>query len=716
MRSLPSHPSLLPLLLLLLSLLSLHLSPTLSADCVVDHHPMTLLTFDLSTPSAAAVHRESVKMQPVDATMAKLAAIKGRVAVISIAGGYRSGKSFFLNQLLPRASAEQRGHFMVGDTTEAQTEEVQVHVIPGCALQSFGLQDSDLTVLFMDTPGLYSPNRPVVFDSQLLALLNLLSSVVLYNNKGVVERTDIDQLSAAMETAFLLSFFSSRNGEQQRVDLDRPHLLWLLQSLALTLTTTSEKEYLLLKLNQTDQGRKGAASYYDRFTRFFASIDARVFPYPSEHTKDLDKLQELTWEELTQEYRGAIEGFRPMVVSRAFVKKVGGAELTGELLVDLVKTWVEIMAVKVADLTEQGTEVLMREIIKKEVERAKETYQQQMSAVALPTPRARLQEKSDEVVRAITRGKEVMARYMRDVHDAIQPLLVAFQQQNDALLVKEGTKLTELAASVLSYGQAEVQKLQAKGGVYGVEQLDSLEKDMEARWSAGVAKSSEAGQSLAGEHKDGWSVPWGKLKAQSKAGNSATSLSLCMQRAQLVHDYYQTRSPLLDWQTDDEFRALINKLSTSSEPIPPHILGDADDVVCAGEGQLNEDVQSLYSDTARAFAHTHRLQLAMVTMMQVGLLMLSVYAVRKVSTYINALGGGALRAREVDAAEGSNCYLMLLGAVVAGGLAKTGVDGVWSGMLAWSMALVLLSAGGLALKLRMKTKEQRSKDLHENSP
>ena len=499
------------------------------------------------------------------------------------------------------------------------------------------------------------------------------------------------------------------------MDLDRPHLLWLLQSLQLNMTTATEREYLLLKLNQTDQGRKGSHSYYDRFTRFFASIDAKAFPYPSEHTKDLDKLQGLQWDELTPEYRTAIETFRPMVVERAFVKKVGGAEMTGELMVDMVRTWVEIMAVKVADLTEQGTEVLLREIIKKEVERARDTYQQQMSAVSLPQSRPRLQEKSDEVVRGITRGKEVMARYVREVNDAVQPLFAAIRDQNDALLKQEGTKLTELAQSVLSYGRTELQQLSAKGTVFGADELEAVEREMEARWTAGVGKSSEAAQSIAADFKAEWSAPWGKLKLQGKAGNSANSLSSCLQRAHLVHEYYQTRSPLLDWQSEDEFKSLIKALSTTDEPIPARILRGAEDVVCAGEGMQSSDVMNLYSDTARAFKHTHRIQLAMVTMVQIGLAVLTVYALRKVSTYINALGGGSLRAREVDAAEGSNCYLMLLGAVIAGWLGKTGVDGVWSVVVAWSMAAVLGVAGSLALKLRMKTKEQRSKDLHENA-
>ena len=716
LSSLP-FSSQLPLLLLFLLSLCILPVPSLSADCEVDHTPQTLITFDLSHPGGES-NQGTVKMNLVEPTLAKLSGIKGRVAVISIAGGYRTGKSFFLNQLLPPMSkgtgSITAGRFAVGDTTEAQTQEVQVHVIPACALQSFGLQDPELTVLFMDTPGLFSPDRWKLYDSQLLALLNMLSSVILYNTKGLVERNDIEHLSVAMETAFLLSFFTSKDGSEQRVDLDRPHLLWLFQSFQFNMTTTNGRDYLLLKLNQTDSGQKGLHSFTDRFLRFFASLDARTFPYPSEHTDDLGKLQTLTWEDLTPAYHAAIEEARHTVIGLAKVKRIGGADMSGEMLVDMVKTWTEMTAIKASDLSERGTEVLFKEMMKKEIERARTAYQAQVAAIALPTSRTKLKERSEEIVRGITQGKEGIPRYLLEVEQMVKALYEELRTQNEALLTKESAKLKELAATVLAYGKTEVGRLGGNSAVFTADQLEGVDSDMEAKWKSGVQAMSEAQQSMAAEFKPEWATPWAKLRESSRASNSMQSLSQCSQRAHLINDYYQTRSPLLDWQTEEEFTALVQALSTTSAAIPDYMLKGAKDVACMGEGRDSADVKDLYGDTARAFAQVHRMQVTAVTMAQIVLLGLTIYAGMRVSTYVNALGGGALRARDVDAREGYNCYLMTAGALLAGWLAKSGVDGVWSAVLAWLMAAVLLGAGGLALKLRLKTREQQSKDLYEN--
>ena len=52
----------------------------------------------------------------------------------------------------------------------------------------------------MDSPGLFAPNRAAIFDSQLLAILNLLSSVVIYNSMNIIDRSAIEKLSYAVET------------------------------------------------------------------------------------------------------------------------------------------------------------------------------------------------------------------------------------------------------------------------------------------------------------------------------------------------------------------------------------------------------------------------------------------------------------------------------------------------------------------------------------
>ena len=52
----------------------------------------------------------------------------------------------------------------------------------------------------MDSPGLFAPNRASIFDSQLLAVLNLLSSVVIYNSMNIIDRSAIEKLSYAVDT------------------------------------------------------------------------------------------------------------------------------------------------------------------------------------------------------------------------------------------------------------------------------------------------------------------------------------------------------------------------------------------------------------------------------------------------------------------------------------------------------------------------------------
>ena len=86
-------------------------------------------------------------------------------------------------------------------------------VVPPCA------SGSKNTILLIDTPGLFAPHRSSVFDAeasalnyaagygattnkslsvQLLAMVNLMSSVVLYNNMGTIDRASVERISFAV--------------------------------------------------------------------------------------------------------------------------------------------------------------------------------------------------------------------------------------------------------------------------------------------------------------------------------------------------------------------------------------------------------------------------------------------------------------------------------------------------------------------------------------
>ena len=58
----------------------------------------------------------------------------------------------------------------------------------------------------MDSPGLFAPNRAGIFDAQLLAVLNLLSSVVIYNSKNIIDRSAVEKLSYAVDTGVQFCF------------------------------------------------------------------------------------------------------------------------------------------------------------------------------------------------------------------------------------------------------------------------------------------------------------------------------------------------------------------------------------------------------------------------------------------------------------------------------------------------------------------------------
>lgn len=96
-----------------------------------------------------------------------------QIAVVSIAGPYRGGKSFFLNSLMRElkqkdgegalvdGDAEENGGFEVSnllpDGDGVGTEAITIRIIPGCMNLLPG--DPETALILVDSPGLFSPSR-----------------------------------------------------------------------------------------------------------------------------------------------------------------------------------------------------------------------------------------------------------------------------------------------------------------------------------------------------------------------------------------------------------------------------------------------------------------------------------------------------------------------------------------------------------------------------
>jgi len=92
-----------------------------------------------------------------------------RVAVVAIAGPYRTGKSFLANRFIGRMKA-----FTIGSTVQSCTRGIWMwnKLIP--------LSD-EVDALLLDTEGLGSTDREFATDIKIFALSILLSSTFVFN-------------------------------------------------------------------------------------------------------------------------------------------------------------------------------------------------------------------------------------------------------------------------------------------------------------------------------------------------------------------------------------------------------------------------------------------------------------------------------------------------------------------------------------------------------
>ena len=130
------------------------------------------------------------------------------VAVIAVAGLYRTGKSFFMNQLAgakPRKKQPASG-FRVGHDTESCTRGVWVWLAPVDAWTHPSYPTARL--LLMDTEGLASIDQDETWDAKIFSLGILLSSIFVYNSMGVIDEGAIDRLFLVGGKIAILSRFA----------------------------------------------------------------------------------------------------------------------------------------------------------------------------------------------------------------------------------------------------------------------------------------------------------------------------------------------------------------------------------------------------------------------------------------------------------------------------------------------------------------------------
>nr|CCA27005.1 guanylatebinding protein putative [Albugo laibachii Nc14] len=182
--------------------------------------------------------------------------ISGRVVVLTIAGYYRTGKSFLLNALIARAlksglttthneiSNEEKDRlsgFQVAGTVNACTKGIWMWAEP--------LQYRDATtILFLDTEGLNATRCENNHDIKLFSLLLLLSSTLIYNSRGTIDSHALEDLSLMLNISNHIRSNLESESSSEKASV-YPSFIWVVRDFTLKLKDQSgfnitSREYL----------------------------------------------------------------------------------------------------------------------------------------------------------------------------------------------------------------------------------------------------------------------------------------------------------------------------------------------------------------------------------------------------------------------------------------------------------------------------------------
>lgn len=120
--------------------------------------------------------------------------------IVSVVGGFHTGKSFLLNKLL--ALPPDRG-FEVTGRVEPTTHGIQLFT------EAVVLDGESRTTFFLDTEGLAATENNHDYDAKIFAIVCIISSQLLYTSVGNINLRDLEYLELLAQRAQLFSLKSS---------------------------------------------------------------------------------------------------------------------------------------------------------------------------------------------------------------------------------------------------------------------------------------------------------------------------------------------------------------------------------------------------------------------------------------------------------------------------------------------------------------------------
>lgn len=265
--------------------------------------------------------------------------IQGRLAVVGIAGLYRTGKSFLLNRLLNL----QEG-FEIGPSINPCTKGLWIW---GQPVQLA----ADYHVILIDTEGLGSTQRTASCDMQIFSLCILLSSYFIYNSMGAIDEQAIDDLHLVLHLAKHIHVKTKKGGGNTTGDTAKmselsqyfPNFLWVLRDFHLQLVDErggqiTERDYLENSLKPIP-GQEEKNRLREVIRDLFRERDCMTLVRPVSEESDLRYVQKMAFGALRPQFQTQVGSFVERVYKSLKPKKIDGAIVTGPMFATLASEY-----------------------------------------------------------------------------------------------------------------------------------------------------------------------------------------------------------------------------------------------------------------------------------------------------------------------------------------------------------------------------------------
>lgn len=407
-----------------------------------------------------------------------LSQLQGRLAVVGIAGLYRTGKSFLLNRLL----GLQEG-FEIGPSINPCTKGLWIWGQPVQLAP-------DYHCILIDTEGLGSTQRTASCDMQIFSLCILLSSYFIYNSMGAIDEQAIDDLHLVLNLAQHVHVKSRKGGEAEKSsELSQyfPSFLWVLRDFHLRLVNEkdapiSERDYLENALKLTP-GQEEKNKLREVIKDLFRDRDCVTIVRPVAEEGDLRQIQRLPYESLRPQFRTQVEAFVKKVYMSMKPKKIDGALVTGATFVSLVSEYCKALNSSVVPTIQSAWTSVVQHQLRLSLKDAVQTYRALMNEKAmnhLPMAEVKLREihkaaKGDALKVFLAPRFDMtdpkFAEYRREFANRVKQLHDHVVGEN---LTSSQRQCEHLAKEL--YGQQIENKLAVKGAY---QNFDQLKRDWE---------------------------------------------------------------------------------------------------------------------------------------------------------------------------------------------------------------------------------------------